>query len=161
MASIILASFNAQAEVDILNIGDFDKADTKIIVGFGSYHFGSEEHKYLNESNPSIGLEMWDIQAVYVSANSWNEKSLYLTYAPDYKVNEYLTLTGNIGMATGYKCSNRVDVGDQYMPIEYCSNSGVVFLPAVTVEYHPLANDFALNVSIAPTVAMFSASYDF
>ena len=150
--ALISASFTTQAR-DI---------DAKVIVGFSSYHFDSSDRKYLNQSNPSIGVELYDVQAVYVSKNSWNEESLYLTYAPDYKVNDYLSLSANIGIATGYKCTNHVKQGDYtYRTGSYCSNSGVVFLPALTVDYSPFANRFALSVSVNPSVAMLSVNYSF
>ena len=149
LATAIAASFNAHAAMD-----------AKLIVGLGSYHFDKDCHDVLNEVNPAIGFEAWDVQAVYVSKNSWGKKSLYLTYSPDYKINDYFTVGANLGIATGYKCSNhaeneRIDLA----PIN-CSNSGVVGLGAVTVDYSPLANDFALSVSIAPAVAMFSVAYN-
>ena len=150
--ALISASFATQAR-DI---------DAKVIVGFSSYHFNSSDRKYLNQSNPSIGLELYDVQAVYVSKNSWDEESLYLTYTPDYKVNDYLSLSANIGIATGYKCTNHVKQGDfTYTTGSYCSTSGVVFLPALTVDYSPLANRFALSVSVNPSVAMLSVNYSF
>jgi len=151
-AALISASFTTQAR-DI---------DAKVIVGFSSYHFDSSDRKHLNQSNPSIGIELYDVQAVYVSKNSWNEESLYLTYTPDYKVNDYLSLSANIGIATGYKCTNQVKQGDfTYTAGSYCSNSGVVFLPALTVDYSPFANRFALSVSVNPSVAMLSVNYSF
>ena len=88
LSALLLASLNTQA-ADIQNIGDWSKSEPSIIFGYASYHLDKSDHKYLNESNPSIGFEAWDVQAIYVSSNSWGEKSLYLTYTPDYDFNEY------------------------------------------------------------------------
>jgi hypothetical protein len=151
LALLIGSSFTAQAK-DI---------DAKLVIGTASYHFSSESRRFLNQTNPSIGLELYDVKAVYVSANSWNEESLYLTYSPDYKVNSYLSLSANIGIATGYKCSNNVKKGDYTYNNDYCSNSGIVFLPAITADISPLGNDFALSISANTEVAMFSISYSF
>ena len=152
-------SFNAQADIDILNIGNFDKAEAKIIVGLGSRHFDSVKHEMLNESNPSVGFEAWDIQAVYVSENSWGKQSLYLTYAPDYEINSYLSIFCNFGIATGYTCDQSVSNKDYTLTPEYCSDSGIVALPAITMDFHPLANGFALSLSFTPSAVMLSASY--
>lgn len=146
---------------DIKNLGDLSQADTKVIVGFGSMHFEENSRKYLNQVNPAVGVEMWDIQAVYVTKNSWDKPSLYLTYAPDYKINDYFTLSGNIGLSTGYKCSNEMINGNVIIEISYCSDSGVVALGAVTLEYHPLKNGLSLAVSVHPGAAMFSTNYEF
>jgi hypothetical protein len=161
LASIIMASFSANAAInlDVANFGQLDKAEAKIIVGFGSYHFDSVAHEMLNEINPAIGFEAWDIKAVYVSANSWDEKSLYLTYSPDYKVNDYLSFSADIGLATGYTCD--LTASNENYKIGYCSDSGIVFLPALTVDVSPFSNNFALSISVTPEVAMFSTSYSF
>ena len=137
------------------------KANSKIIIGGGSLHFDSRSFKRLNQFNPSVGIEINDIQAVYIHKNSWNKKSLYMTYAPDYKINEYLTLTGQVGFATGYKCTNTIKYKGGTQNINYCSSVGVVPLGAVTIEYKPFRNEFSILTSIAPTVAMFAIGYDF
>lgn len=161
LAAALLIPFTASAELDILNIGDTSKADAKIIIGIGSRHFDKVDHMILNEINPAIGLEAWDIQAVYVSKNSWNEKSLYLTWSPDYKINEYITLSANIGIATGYKCDNSVQHdGDKYV-IGYCSDSGIIPMYAATIDYIPFANNFAISASANHSVVMFSVNYSF
>lgn len=159
IAALITTSFSANAGLDIQNFGDFSKADAKLIVGIGSRHFESNDHKYLNESNPSIGVELWDLQLIYVAKNSWNKKSIYLVYAPDYKINDYFSVSANLGIATGYKCSNSAGDSGYTLEPENCSSSGIVPLPAVTLDYSPMANNFALSVSITPIVAMFSLSY--
>ncbi len=157
-----LASLNVHADADILNIGSFDKSNAKVIIGLSSMHFRAKDRRFLNEVNPSIGLELWDIQAVYVSKNSWSKGSVYITYSPDYKINNYISIASNIGIATGYKCTNIATKNEYRLHNDrLCSKSGVIFLPALTVEFRPLANAFALNVSITPSVAMLSASYDF
>ena len=158
LATLLSVVTQAQA-IDIVHIGEISKADAKIIVGIGSRHINSDDHKYLNESNPSIGVEAWDVQAVYVSKNSWNHKSLYLTYAPDYELNKYITLSANAGIATGYKCSNSVDIHNGVYTSQYCNKIGIVALGAVTVDYKPFAGNTALSLSFTIDVLMLSVNY--
>jgi hypothetical protein len=158
--SLAFFTFNANA-LDILNLGDVDRANTRVIVGVRSRHFDSVAQEMLNESNPSLGLEVWDIQAVYVSKNSWDKKSLYLTYSPDYKINDYLSVSAQAGIATGYYCSNSMTKGNKSVKPSYCNDNGVVFMPALTLDVHPLGNGLAFSVSVNPAVAMFSISYTF
>lgn len=133
---------------------------TDLITGVACRHLDKEDHKYLNEINPSIGVEVNDIQVVYVSKNSWNHKSIYATYAPDYVVNKYVTLTANVGFATGYKCSNSLKIGDgNNYTTNSCNDIGVIPLAAATIDYSPFANNFAISLSINPSVAMFSLKY--
>ena len=140
-------------------------ADTSLILGMKSYHFSGELRERLNQNNPSIGVKYNNVQAVFVSKNSWNEKSLYLTYNQEFKINNYISLTGDLGIATGYKCSNsvRVNVKDGYRTYHNttCSNSGILPLYAVGFDFSPLANNFALSVSVNHSVAMFSTKYKF
>ena len=158
LLTTLLASSLTHA-ADIQNIGDWSQAEPSLIIGFASRHIDSDDHKYLNESNPAIGVEAWDIQAIYVKHNSWNHESLYLTYAPDWKINRYITLTAQAGIATGYKC-NLSMISDE---IDYhntsCTKSGVTPLAAATVSIRPFKNNFAVDLSINPSVAMFSVSY--
>ena len=157
-----------------MNFGDTSNMDAKVILGTASYHFSDLDRKTLNQYNPSIGFEAWDVQAVYVSKNSWSKKSAYVTYTPDYEVNEYITLTAQVGFATGYKCSNSVttDKDFSYKGHEVsrgtkiynegtCSGSGVIPMAALTVELSPFGNGFNTSVSVTSTVAMFSIGYDF
>ena len=90
-----------------------------------------------------------------MSKNSWGNESLYLTYTPDYVVNKYLSVSANIGIATNYRCD------DKYggLHSDYCSKSGVVFLPAVSIDYSPFGNNFAVAAGITPMAAMFSVNY--
>ena len=158
---LLLLALSASAQsADIHHFGDTNFADTKIIVGMASRHFNSDDHKYLNETNPSIGLEMWDIQAVYINKNSWNNKSLYLTYAPDYKINDYLSASIQTGIATGYTCDSSIKLSKGTYRSDYCTSSGIVPLTALTLDIKPTGKDFALSFSVTPEVAMFSFSYE-
>lgn len=156
---LLVLSASAQS-ADINHIGDGNLADTKIIVGMASRHFNSDDHKYLNETNPSIGLEMWDIQAVYVNKNSWGNRSLYLTYAPDYEINNYLSVSMQTGIATGYKCDAAINTEEGVYRNDNCTSSEVVPLVALTLDIKPTGKDFALSFSVTPDVAMFSFSYE-
>lgn len=159
--TVILAalSFSASASVDLASIGDLNKAEAKLILGFASRHFESNSHKYLNEFNPAIGIEAWDIQAVYIDKNSWNKKSLYLTYTPDYRVNDHLSLSLSGGIATGYKCSNFTKKGNHTHYINFCSGTGIIPFYAATIDYSPFADNFSVSVSINHSVAMLSVNY--
>lgn len=159
LSALLFASLNAQA-ADIQNIGDWSKAEPSVIFGCSSYHLDKLAHKYLNESNPSIGFEVWDIQSIYVSSNSWGEKSLYLTYAPDYAINEYISVSTQVGIATGYYCSNKIELeNDTYRNNNSCSGNGVIPMTAITLTIKPTGKNFGLSVSATPSAVMFSASY--
>jgi len=150
MASMLLASLNAQAD-----------ADAKLIVGYGSFHFDSYEREVLNQDNASIGLELYDVQAVYVEKNSFNEQSVYATYTPDYKINEYLSVSANVGFATGYKCDTYIMNGNIKTTPLLCSDSGLIPVAGFTIDYSPFANNFNLSLSVTPAVAMFLTNYNF
>lgn len=159
MVLIIPSSGSCSNEVDINNFGNLSKSDPKVILGVGSRHIDSVEHENLNEDNPSIGVELWDIQAVYVSKNSWDVPSWYLTYTPDYKVNKYLSLAFQGGVATGYTCDLTIRGDGVIYTNTYCSKSGVVPLAALTFDIKPTGDVFALSVSLSPEVIMFSVNY--
>jgi len=147
-AVLIIASFTVSAK-------------PKLIIGIGSRHFSEKSHEMLNENNPAVGVELLDVQAVYVSKNSWGKKSVYLTYTPDYQVNDRLSLSLNIGAATGYKCSNSVTKNNYILTPVNCSEVGIAPVAAVSVDYAPFDKSLAFSVAIAPTVAMFYLTYSF
>ena len=157
LATLLATSFNASAGIES------DTTEVKLIVGFGSYHLTGDDAKYLNQVNPSIGIELWDLQAVYVSKNSWNAKSLYFTYAPDYKVNNYVSLSANIGFATGYSCDDMkiIDKGVVMYENKKCSSAGVIPLIGVSAELSPFGNNYSALITITPEVIMFGATYKF
>lgn len=142
-----------------ISLGSQAAPESKLIVGMGSYHFLPLDHRILNEANPAIGIEAWDVQAVYVSKNSWNKKSLYLTYTPDYKVNDYITISANLGIATGYSCSNKMTYNGRSYHEEYCGD--IMPLYALTMEYSPFANNAAIAVSVNHMVGMVAFTYSF
>lgn len=132
----------------------------KLIIGAKSFHFNSESHKYLNEANPSVGIKISDIKTIYVSKNSWNEKSIYLTYSPELKINKYISASIDAGIASGYKCSNQVTTnGHKFHMNGACNKYGITPLYAITVNYSPLHNNFAVSVSVNHRVAMLAFSY--
>lgn len=167
IASIIIAatSFSAQAvDFDIANIGDLSKADAKVIVGAKSVHFNKDSRAYLNESHKAIGVEAWDLQVIYIDNNSWNEQSFYVSYTPDYKINDYFTITAQVGFATGYYDTNEVIQDDGYRfyaDTSLYNESGIIPMVGATVSYYPTGDDFSLNMSVTPAAAMFTASLDF
>lgn len=167
IAASILAtlSFSANAlNLDIANIGDVAHMDAKIIVGAKSIHFDKNSREYLNESHKAVGFEVWDIQVIYVEKNSWNEQSFYVSWAPDYEINDYFTITPQIGFATGYYNTNEVIREDGYRfyaDTDLYNESGIIPMVGATVSYYPTGGNFSLNTTITPAAAMFSASYDF
>ena len=161
LGGLCLVCLSANADVDITHIGDLSKANTKLIIGGGNDHFNKDERELLNYVNPAIGVEMWDIQSVYVGKNSWYEKSVLLTYTPDYKVNNYLELSLNVGVASGYKCNNFVWKGRKAIIIDNCSENGIIPMVAATVSVKPFANGLSFAMSVNREVAMFSVAYEF
>ena len=168
-ASLALCGFislpytaNASIEFDgINNFGDFDNADASIIVGGMSYHFDKNNHKYLNETNPSIGVELWDISVVYVHENSWNDESFYITYSPELWTSDILTLSGHFGAATGYHKGQYVVREDggrhtNVMP----TFLGLTPLVGLTGKLH-ITDNSSIDLSVTPVVAMLSTSFYF
>ncbi|WP_019613782.1 hypothetical protein [Psychromonas ossibalaenae] len=167
---LFLASIsNTQASVfdaDVFQIGDWSRADPILFLGIKSYHIQKSSHEHLNENNPSIGIELWDISVVYVSKNSWNDTSVFVTYVPDYEVNNYLSLRAFVGFATGYydTTSLRVQSGEnEYTTLtpSVSSSSGVIPIAGVGLTVYPLGSNFGINADLTPDVLMFSASYKF
>lgn len=141
---LTLITFNAQA-------------DDSIIIGYGSYHMSAIEREGLNQVNPALGFELNDFQVVYMNENSWDKNSVYATYAPDYKINDYLSVTAQVGFATGYKCGTELNG----LTIGFCTNQGVIPMAAATINYAPVGKGLTFSLSANPMVAMFSVKYTF
>lgn len=152
---------SANAAMDgINNFGDWDNHDASLIVGFGSYHYDKEDHKYLNESNPAIGLEIWDISVVYIPENSWENTSFYVTYNPDFYESKWLTVSGNIGFATGYGDDEKVVRGTHTYTGTTPTWMGLAPLFGITTQVN-LTDNFSLTATATPVVAMFGGRYNF
>lgn len=161
--ALTLASTSVSAlELDIANFGSVEKAETSVIIGYGSYHFESWSHENLNEVNPSVGIEMWDVSVVYVSSNSWEETSFYVTYSPEMYESKYLDVSLNVGFATGYYDDNTIvrDGVEYYHDNEYLNSAGIIPLVGVTAKAK-ITEYFSANLTITPAVAMFSTSFNF
>ncbi len=162
LALTLAATSVSAIELDIANFGNVEKADTSVIIGYGSLHFDSWSHEHLNEVNPSIGLEMWDISVVYVSKNSWEDTSFYITYSPEIFESKYLDISLDMGIATGYHqdatiVSNGVEY---YHDNEFLNSAGIIPLVGVTAKAK-ITEYFSANLTITPAVAMFSTSFNF
>lgn len=131
--------------------------DVSFIRGFGSYHTAPIQLEKLNGINPAVGLEVNDFQAVYMNKNSWEKNSAYVTYSPDYKVNDYIDLSLQVGFATGYKCGTKFNG----LTIVTCTKSGFIPMGAATVSYAPTGKGLTFSLSANPAVAMLSVKYDF
>jgi hypothetical protein len=134
--------------------------DTKLIIGVGSFHYRAESREYLNQENPAIGLEVYDVKVVYTTKNSWGTPSVYATYAPTFYSYKAINLSYELGMATGYKCTNEAVNNGHHLTIEYCTKSGVVPVVGITVHLD-VYNGLGVDYTLTPTVAIFSLTYDF
>ncbi|AXH70947.1 hypothetical protein [Vibrio phage BONAISHI] len=158
-----LATTSVQAvELDVFNIGDWDKAEPSIIIGAMSYHFDAEDHKYLNETHPAIGIELWDISVVYTSENSWEEQSFYVAWRPDVLETQHLDISIDLGFSTGYyEDSYVVRDGYRYSRTEGINIiDGIQPLGAITFE-GKINKEFSIEATISYGVGMLSGRYNF
>ena len=136
----------------------------KVIAGARSIHFVRVQREVMNQSHLSIGFEYKDVQVIYVDNNSYGEHSFYVSYAPDYELNDCFTLSANIGFATGYYDDNSIEKNGITISASGSSlynSSGVIPLIGATISYHTPVEGFDLNATITPVVAIFTVSYDF
>ena len=162
IASLILSfSAHAKVELDIFNVGDFSKAEPKVIIGLGSYHLDKIERAALNQVNPGVGFEVWDVQTVYVTKNSWGNPSFYVTYTPEYEFNDYFAIGLQAGVATNYKCTDTVKYNNMTYTTGYCSDSGVVLIGGATAYVNPFADGWGIDTTITPVAIMLDISYKF
>jgi hypothetical protein len=157
-----LASLSSYS-TDISNFGNWAKAEPKVILGGASLHYKAVSRENLNQVNPSLGLELWDVQVVYVDKNSWDTSSWYVTYTPDYVVNDYLELSLQMGIASGYDCerSKIINNGSHTLKADYCTSMGIVPLIGATVTVKPFGNGLGVFTSVTPSALMFGVSQDF
>ena len=150
--------------LDIAHFGDMDYADFSVVLGIGSRHISAEDHRILNETNPAIGFEIWDIQVVYVSANSWEDESFYVAYSPEvYTMNKYFSISANAGFATGYDRDAQIEHdGITYHAGKLgTSKSGIVPLVGISLNVSPFGGNFTAVTTITPMVIMQSFNYSF
>lgn len=140
------------------NFGDLDKADTSVIFGYGSAHYDDAE--WMNESNPAFGIEMWDLSVVYVSKNSFENTSFYVTYAPDFYESKYVTISGNFGFATGYHKEEIVVKGNETYTARIPTWMGLAPLAGITVKGH-VTDHLSVTATITYNVAMLGGEYKF
>ncbi len=162
-AFVLLTSQVANAiELDIVkNFGDTNKMDASMQIGSMSYHFDKNSHKYLNETNPAFGVELWDISVVYIHKNSWNENSVFVSYSPDIIENQYFVLSGQIGLATGYN-------DNQYVVKENGARHknammtifGLAPIVGLTGKVF-VSNKTTLNLTVTPSVANLTTEFRF
>lgn len=163
---VSLSCNTSASDIDILNIGDTDHANIEFIVGTGSYHHDSLGRQVLNQFNPAIGIEAWDISVVYTNDNSWGDDSFYITYTPDYQVNDWLSLRAQVGFATGYSndsiiyLQDPVEGGYRYYQNEMYIYNGITPIFAVGAQIEFVEN-ITVNIDVSPFVTTFSASYHF
>ncbi len=162
-ALVLLTSQVANAiELDIVkNFGHRNKMDASMQIGSMSYHFDSNSHKYLNETNPSIGVELWDISVVYVHKNSWNENSVFVSYSPDIIETHSFVLSGQIGLATGYN-SNQYVVKDNGAKHKNGIMTVFGFAPFVGLTGKVfVSNNTTVNLTVTPNVATLATEFRF
>ncbi len=159
----LLSTHAANAyEFDIVkNLGNQNKMDASIQIGATSYHFNKKDHKYLNEANPSIGVELWDISVVYVNKNSWNTRSLYVTYSPEIVERDFFVLSGQFGFATGYSNNQyiRKTNGARYQN-DMLMFFGLTPIIGLTGKIS-ISKQTNINLSITPDAAGISTEFKF
>ena len=135
-----------------------DSEDLRVYLGAKSYHY--DRGLELNEINPSIGVEYKDFSVMYVHKNSYENKSVYAMWTPEfYKTNNSnynIELGIAVGFATGYNFKEEYN-GKTYTNGYMVGN----LLPVIGLTSTYKFKNVGLNMLVTPAVSMWSVSYNF